>query len=333
MLKRRLLATVAALGLVATGATACSTATAVGGGADKVEVAAAFYAVEYAAARIGGDQVAVTGLTKPGVEPHDVELTARKVASVALADVVVHLRAFQPAVDEAVDHQARGRVLDVSKAARLTAGPEHDHAGEAPGEHADHAGEAPGEHTDHAGEAAGEHADEALDPHFWLDPQRYADVARAIGGALEAADPAHAAAYRQRTTSFTAELASLDRELAQGLRTCRIRDLVTSHTAFGYLAARYDFHQEGITGVSPEAEPSPAALARIAHFVEDEGVTTIYAETLVSPAVAETLARETGARVKVLDPLEGLTDQSAGDNYFDVMRANLATLRAGQECT
>jgi zinc transport system substrate-binding protein len=108
---------------------------------------------------------------------------------------------------------------------------------------------------------------------------------------------------------------------------------VTGHAAFGYLAARYDFHQEGITGLSPEAEPSPAALARIAHFVKGGGVTTIYAETLVSPAVAETLARETGATVKVLDPLEGLTDESAGRNYFDVMRANLATLRAGQECT
>ncbi len=332
MLTRRLLATAATLGLVAAGATACGTATADGGGAT-VEVAAAFYAVEYAASRIGGDQVTVTGLTKPGVEPHDVELTARKVASVALADVVVHLRGFQPAVDDAVDHQARGRVLDVSGAARLVPGPEHDHSGETADEHAAHAGEAA---DDHAGETADEHdahADEALDPHFWLDPQRYADVAEAIGSTLEKADPAHAADYRRRTAAFTAELSTLDREFAQGLKTCRNRDLVTSHTAFGYLAARYDLHQEGITGLSPEAEPSPAALARIAHFVEDEGVTTIYAETLVSPAVAETLARETGAAVKVLDPLEGLTDESAGNNYFDVMRANLATLRAGQECT
>ena len=323
MSKRRFLATAATLGLVAGAATACGTATAIsGGGPDKVEVAAAFYAVEYAASRIGGDEVTVSGLTKPGVEPHDVELTARKVAAVALSDVVVHLRGFLPAVDDAVDHQARGRVLDVSGAARLMPGQEHDHAGETSDEHSAHAGEAPGEH-----------ADEALDPHFWLDPQRYVDVARAIGATLERADPAHATAYRQRTSSFTSELLSLDREFAQGLSKCRNRDLVTSHTAFGYLAARYGFHQEGITGLSPEAEPSPAALARIAHFVEDEGVSTIYAETLVSPAVAETLARETGARVKVLDPLEGVTDQSAGDNYFDVMRANLATLRAGQGCT
>ncbi|TQJ51266.1 metal ABC transporter substrate-binding protein [Phycicoccus sp. SLBN-51] len=328
MLRRRLLATTAALGLVGLGASACSGAAAIGGDqGNRVEVAAGFYALEYATSRIGGDRVDVTALTKPGVEPHDVELSARKVASVALADVVVYERGFQSAVDEAVDHQARGRVLDVSHAARLVPGPEHDHAGEAAGSHGeDHSTDAnSGQQTAHAGEAP--------DPHFWLDPQRYADVARAIGAALEKADPAHAGEYRQRTTAFTGELAALDREFAAGLKTCRNRDLVTGHAAFGYLAARYDFHQQGITGLSPEAEPSPAALARIAHFVKDGGVRTIYAETLVSPAVAETLARETGAAVKVLDPLEGLTDESAGHNYFDVMRANLATLRAGQECT
>lgn len=328
MLKRRLLATTAALGLVALGASACSSAAALAGDhPDRVQVAAGFYALEYATSRIGGDRVDVTGLTKPGVEPHDVELSARKVASVALADVVVYERGFQSAVDDAVDHQARGRVLDVSPAARLVSGPAHDHAGEAAGSHG-------GDHSTDAGSGhQGPHADEALDPHFWLDPQRYADVAQAIGAALENADPSHAAEYRQRTTAFTGELKALDREFAAGLKTCRNRDLVTGHAAFGYLAARYDFHQEGITGLSPEAEPSPAALARIAHFVKDGGVRTIYAETLVSPAVADTLARETGATVKVLDPLEGLTDESAGRNYFDVMRANLATLRAGQGCS
>jgi zinc transport system substrate-binding protein len=328
MLKRRLLATTAALGLVALGASACTGAAALDGGhPDRVQVAAGFYALEYATSRIGGDRVDVTGLTKPGVEPHDVELSARKVASVALADVVVYERGFQSAVDDAVDHQARGQVLDVSHAARLVPGAEHDHAGEAAGSHTDDhpTGETSGSQGDHAGEA--------LDPHFWLDPQRYADAGRAIGAALEKADPTHAAEYRQRTTAFTGELTALDHEFAAGLKTCRNRDLVTGHAAFGYLAARYDFHQEGITGLSPEAEPSPAALAGIAHFVKDEGVTTIYAETLVSPAVADTLARETGATVKVLDPLEGLTDESAGRNYFDVMRANLATLRAGQGCS
>jgi zinc transport system substrate-binding protein len=324
MLMRRLATTAATAALAATAVAGCGAGSSATGGEEAVEVAAAFYAVEYAASRIGGDQVAVTGLTKPGVEPHDVELSARKVASVAFADVVVHLRGFQPAVDEAVDGQARGEVVDVTAPARLVAGAEHEHAGESVEEHSEHA---------EAGQGEEGHTDEAVDPHFWLDPQRYADVAESIGAALQRADPANASTYRQRTDGFTSELEALDRELEQGLATCRSRDLVTSHAAFGYLATAYDFHQEGISGLSPDAEPTPSALARIAHFVADEGVRTIYAETLVSADVAETLARETGARIRVLDPLEGLTDQSPGDNYFEVMRANLQTLRAGQECT
>ncbi len=324
MLIHRALAAAAGAGLLALGTAGCGTGAAPGDAGEQVKVAAAFYALEYAVERIGGDDVQVTALTKPGVEPHDVELSARKVASVALADLVVHFKGFQPAVDEAVDSQARGRVLDVTAAARPLAGVAHGHEDESAAEHEEHAEE------EHAEE---EHAEEAVDPHFWLDPQRYADVAEAIGGDLARIDPAHAQAYRDRTSALTDELAALDREFSAGLAQCRSRELVTSHTAFGYLAAAYDLHQEGITGLAPEAEPSPAALARIAAFVKDEGVRTIYAETLVSRDVADTLARETGARVAVLDPIEGLTDESAGADYFEVMRANLATLRTGQECT
>jgi len=319
MLNRAALAASAAAALAVALVAGCGTAKGPGSDGAKVEVAAAFYALDYAAQRIGGADVKVTALTKPGVEPHDVELSARKVASVALADLVVHFRGFQPAVDEAVDSQARGRALDVTSAARPLAAAPHEHEGESPVEHAEHSGETPEE--------------PAADPHFWLDPQRYADVANAIGAELARVDPDHADGYRARTADFTAELDALDREFSAGLANCRSRELVTSHAAFGYLADAYDLHQEGITGLSPEAEPSPAALARIARFVEDEGVRTIYAETLVSRDVSDTLARESGARVAVLDPIEGLTDESAGDDYFEVMRANLSTLRAGQECT
>ena len=323
MLIRRALAASAAIGLLALGAAGCGSGAEPGTRGERVEVAAAFYALEYAVERVGGDDVQVTGLTKPGVEPHDVELSARKVASVALADLVVYFKGFQPAVDEAVHSQARGHVLDVSAAARPLAAEAHAHEDESATDQQGHAD---------VGHADDGHAEVSVDPHFWLDPQRYADVAEAIGADLARIDPAHAQAYRERTAAFTGELAALDKEFSAGLAQCRSRELVTGHAAFGYLAAAYDLHQEGITGLTPEAEPSPAALARIAAFVEDQGVRTIYAETLVSRDVADTLARETGARVAVLDPIEGLTDESAGEDYFEVMRANLATLRTGQEC-
>lgn len=281
------------------------------GASSRRDVVAAFYPLQYAVEQIGGDHVKVTGLTKPGVEPHDIELTARAVARVATADAVVYLRGFQNAVDEAVDSQAKGRGFDVSASAHLDLAAVPDA---------------------HEGQSPGQHPSRASDPHFWLDPQRYAAVADAIAAHLSSIDPTNAADYQSRAKAFTARLSSLDAEFAAGLKDCRSRDLVTGHAAFGYLAEAYGLHQVGISGLTPESEPSPSALARIAATVKDEGVRTIYAETLVSREVAETLARETGARLAVLDPLEGLTDESAGHDYFAVMRANLQTLRAGQEC-
>ena len=276
----------------------------------RVRVVAAFYAVQYAAQQVGGSHVEVAGLTRPGAEPHDLELTPRQVGRVATADLVVYERGFQPAVDAAVAEEARGTAFDVSPAAHLDlalptedGGHQHDHAAGRP------------------------------DPHFWLDPLRLAGVADAVAAQLEARDRANAAAYRANAQAFRAEMASLDGEFSTALAHCRVRDLVTSHAAFGYLAERYGLRQQSISGLDPEAEPDPATLARVAAHVRDSGASTVYAETLVSKAVARTLARESGARLAVLDPLEGITDESAGSDYPSVMRANLATLRAGQECT
>ena len=163
------------------------------------------------------------------------------------------------------------------------------------------------------------------DPHVWLDPTRFARIVRRVADALgepEAAD------------ALVARLARLDREFSDGLADCRRREIVTSHAAFGYLADAYDLQQIALTGVSPEAEPSPGKLEELVDRVEREGATTVFFETLVSPELAETVARETGAVTAVLDPLEGLTEEEAarGADYFTVMRENLAVLRRALGC-
>jgi zinc transport system substrate-binding protein len=158
-------------------------------------------------------------------------------------------------------------------------------------------------------------------------------VAKVIGARLAKDDPAHAAAYAKNTEAFVADLQTLDGEFTKGLASCRIKTLVTSHAAFGYLARRYGFDQHGISGLSPETEPSAAALEQVAQMVRAKGVTTIYQETLVDPHFAQTVATATGATLATLDPIEGITTESAGKNYFEVMRSNLATLEKGQECT
>ena len=296
---------------------ACGSAGESGASDGKVTVAAAFYPLEYAVSQIGGDHVAVQALTKPGAEPHDLELNPKQVGEVAQADLVVYEKGFQPAVDDAVKGEAADSAFDVSPAARLdllATEDGHDHAGESQEEHSAHEGE-------------------AKDPHFWLDPLRYADVGDAIAAELGKRDSANAAAYTANAEKFRAQMVSLDGEFRTGLKTCEVKDLVTSHAAFGYLSEAYGFTQESITGLTPDSEPSPSALADLAAHIRESGATTVYAETLVSEDVAKTLARETGATLAVLDPIEGITTKSAGQDYPSVMRANLATLEAGQECS
>ena len=163
------------------------------------------------------------------------------------------------------------------------------------------------------------------DPHVWLDPGRFA---RIVGSLAEALGAPEAAA------SLVARLTDLDRDFAEGLAACERREIVTSHAAFAYLADAYDLEQISLTGVSPESEPGPGELEELVERVEREGATTIFFETLVSPELAETVARETGAVVAVLDPLEGLTEErtAKGADYFTVMRENLAALRRALGC-
>jgi zinc transport system substrate-binding protein len=295
---------------------------------EALTMTAAFYPLQFVGQAVGGDRVEVQNLTRPGQEPHDLELAPRDVARLSDSDLVVYLSGFQPAVDDAVGTEATD-ALDVAQAAdlSLTYVPgEHSHGDD---EHADdeHADD---EHADD--EHADEHAEGATDPHFWLDPTRLAAVGDVLADRLAEIDPDGAETYQDNAAALREQLTSLDDEMTAGLASCEVTDLVTSHNAFGYLADRYGFTQVGISGLSPEDEPDPRGLADVSRLVRDRGVTTVYTEVLVDPAVAETVAEEAGATTAVLDPLEGLTDASAGDDYVEVMRANLATLREGQSC-
>jgi zinc transport system substrate-binding protein len=158
------------------------------------------------------------------------------------------------------------------------------------------------------------------------------DVTRAFAATMARADPAHAHEYRANADALQAQLSLLDHDLQAGLADCASKDLVTSHNAFGYLARRYGLRQVAVTGLTAEDEPSPTDLAHVTDFVEANDVRTIYFETLISPAVAKTVAHETGARTDVLDPIEGLNDRSQGTDYLQIMRANLRNLRKGQPC-
>ncbi len=277
--------------------------------ADTLSVVVSAYPLQFAAERVGGDAVTVTNLTPPGAEPHDVELTPKQIASIGAADLVLYIGGFQGAVDDAVAQEGGDRSLDVG-AGLTTLPPTEDAIAEAVEE----------------GEPA-----PVGDPHIWLDPTLMADIAGAIEQRLSALSQSDSAAFSQNLAALQSELSDLDRDWEDGTRNCESRDLVVSHEAFGYLGQRYDFTQVGLSGLDPEAEPTPARLAEVADFVVANDVTTIYFETLVDPAVAETIAAETGASTAPLDPIEGVLDGS-DDDYLSLMRDNLAEVVTGQRC-
>ncbi|MBD5787948.1 zinc ABC transporter substrate-binding protein [Cellulosimicrobium terreum] len=318
-------ARVAAATLAALAGTAlvagCSSA---GAGADdaddgKLQVLASFYPLQYVAQQVGGDHVAVDNLTPPAAEPHDLELAPAQVRAIGDADLVVYLSGFQPAVDEGVTQRAPEHVVDAAGAAHLEAHPDGE---DAPDEGA-HDGE-------DAHDADDGHDHGTLDPHFWLDPTRLAAVGDEVAAELAAVDPENADEYAANADALTASLGDLDTEYAEALAPCAGATLVTSHEAFGYLAERYDLSQVGISGIDPEAEPSPARLREVGDVVRAEGVTTLYFETLTSPKVTQTLADDLGVDAAVLDPIESLADGAT--DYREVMESNLDALTSGLVC-
>jgi len=286
---------------------AISLGPACGGGGDadgRPQVVASFYPLYEAAQRVGGDKVQVRNLTPGGSEPHDLELNSRQVDQIEEADVVLFVgRGFQPAI-ELVAQRAQGTTLDVlSGLGNLRPAGTGDDKLE-------------------------------VDPHVWLDPTLLKAIVGEVAGALATADPAHRATYEANARAYSRELDELDAAFTTGLADCERRTIVTAHSAFGYLAGRYNLTQDAIAGLEPESEPSPQRLADLADKVRADGTTTIFYETLVSPRVAESLAREAGVRTAVLDPLEGLTDEDAkaGRTYVSGMRENLAALRQALAC-
>lgn len=283
----------------------------------RTAVVASSYPFAFVAERVGGSAVDVTNLTSPGTEPHDLELKPKQVAAVQDADLVVYEEHFQAAVDQAVDQAGRDDDDTVDVASLVTMLPSPTGA-----EHED---------EEHHAEEGHDHGD--ADPHTWLDPTTMIALTQDVATRLSAIDPDHANEFAANADRLVDELTTLDTDFSAAMKTCRTRTIVTSHAAFQYLAARYDLVQVPIAGLDPTNEPSPAQLGDISELVRAQQLTTIFTEELVSPAIADTIARETGATTATLDPIEGLSDETSEETYLTLMRKNLDTLQKANTCS
>lgn len=271
----------------------------------KLHVTASFYPLYFFAERIGGDKAEVANIVPSGAEPHDYEPTAQDMARMEKSDLIILNGGGFEAWSDSIERNIRTEdtVIIMAGDSLMTR------------------------------EISG---DDSLttDPHIWIDPVLAKTMAQNIARGFEQVDPENAEYYRENTDILLAELADLDAAYRGGLQACATRNIITSHSAFGYLAAEYGLNQVSIAGLSPDAEPSPAQLAQIAQFAKTNNVQYIFFESLASPKLSQTIAAEVGAKTLVLNPIEGLSGEeiSKGEDYFSVMRENLVNLQTALQC-
>ncbi|MBC2345209.1 zinc ABC transporter substrate-binding protein [Listeria welshimeri] len=290
----------------------------VSGDKDKLKIVTTFYPMYDFTKNVVGDKASIEMLIDAGTEPHDYEPSAKDIAKIEAADVFVYnsedMETWVPSVLKSLDSK-KLTVIDASKGIQLVEGTEEE-------EHHDH--EEEGHDHDHDEAHHHEH-----DPHVWLSPVLAQQEVTNIQNGLTKADKTNADTYEKNAANYNDKLKALDGKFKTAFEGVKQRDFVTQHAAFQYLAKEYNLHQVAIAGLSPDQEPSPARLAELQKYVKDNNISTIYFEEVASPKVAETLANETGAKLEVLSPIEGITDkeQKKGMDYIAYMEQNLKALQ------
>ncbi|WP_394525682.1 metal ABC transporter substrate-binding protein [Lacrimispora sp. JR3] len=279
----------------------------------KLNVMTSFYPVYDFTLKIGGDKVNVKNMVPAGTEPHDWEPGTRDISALEEADVFVYSGAGMEHWTEDVLKSLNNKDLisvEASKGISLKEG-----------------------HGEEEEEGEEDHDHGEFDPHVWLAPQNAKKEMENIKDALVKADPGHQDYYESNYKTYSKKLDELDQSFQETLAAVPNKSIVVSHEAYGYLCAAYGLTQIGIEGLAPDSEPDPARMAEVIDFVRENNVKTIFFEELASPKVAEAIAKETGAKTEVLNPIEGLSDEElkAGEDYISVMEKNLAALKEALE--
>lgn len=274
-------------------------------------VATSFYPLYHFTQEIGGDRIRAINMTPVGAEPHAFEPSAKDLVDAQKSKLFVHNGTpFEPWTQKFAT-EFSGTIVTADKGVQI--GESH-------------------EEEAHADE--GNHKSESLDPHFWIDPVHAQQIVKNIRDGLIAVQPQDKDYFSERADLYIAKLASLDSDYKAALKNCSLDTVVTAHNAFNYLASRYGFAVLSISGIDPETEPSAAKLAEIADVVEQKQIPYVLFETLVSPKLADTIAKEANAKTAVFNPIEGLTEdeQKQGKNYLSVQHENINVLRSALAC-
>lgn len=304
--------------------TACGSQKNEGNTNQEVKAVATFYPMYEFTKAVVGEEGSVELLIPAGTEAHDYEPSAKDIAKIAEANVFVYNHDdFETWVDQVTDNldDDKTKIIEAADEIQLL-----DFVNTATDEDHDHATE---DHDHEEEEEDYDDHDHVKDPHVWTDPLMAVKEVQEIQKELSEEFPEKKAAFAKNAEAYIAQLQALDQDFKGAFANATNKTFVVQHAAFGYLAHQYGLTQQSIAGVSPDQEPSPARLAQLKHFVEDNGIKVIYFEKNANSKVAETLSKETGLQLAVLNPVESLTKEqmAAGETYLSVMKENLAALK------
>lgn len=271
----------------------------------KLQITTSFYPLYFFTSQIAQDKADVYNITPAGAEPHDYEPSTQDMARIEDSAMIV----LNGAKLETWGDKIKENLKD-KKTLIITVG------------------------DTIANQEMIEDGQKVQDPHIWLDPNLAKKEASLIAAGLSQIDPDNSEFYETNATILLNKLDALNTQFQQGLNNCLNKDIITSHSAFGYLASGYNLNQVAISGLSPDTEPSIQELAEVTKFAQNNQIKYIFFESLISSKLSQIVASEIGARTLILNPIEGLSDSeiNTGKNYFSEMENNLKNLKLALEC-
>jgi zinc transport system substrate-binding protein len=274
---------------------------------DRITVYASFYPMYDFTKKIGGNKINLQTLISPGAEPHDWEPGPRDISNLQKASVFIYNGAGMENWAEKILKSLNNEniiIVEASEGIDLLEEEEHQ-------------------------DKDGENHSKNYDPHVWLNPKYAKKQLEAIKNALVKADPVNKDYYEENFLNNSKKMDELDSEYKKAISDFSRKDVVVTHGAFGYLCNAYGLRQLAIEDSGHDLEPSPGKMADIIKFIRENNVKVIFYEELSNSKVAETVARETGVKVMVLNTLGRLSekDMKDGKEYFSIMQQNLEALK------
>ena len=271
----------------------------------KVKIYASFYPLYDFAKKVGGDLVDVQVVVGDGVDPHSFDPSPRLIAEMETADIFIYNGlGMEPWVEGVLENLKDKGIIIIQASKGLDIMDYHEE----------------GEHKHNHGQQ---------DPHIWMDPMNTIKISEGVKEALVGMDSDNAQIYEENFIKFKGDIENLDDDFKEALRDVKNRKILVSHSAFRYLARRYDLEEIAVSGVSPHEEPSPTRLAELTKEAEKHNLKYIFFESLANPKTAETLGKEAGLEVLMLYNMEGLTKEQRqeGEDYISLMYKNLENLK------